>query len=73
MLPGSRTRASRVPSEGAVHLCIVGVSKRQPAAAVIEAFGSGLSHFGENYLQEALDKIAAVANPAIEWHFRHVR
>jgi pyridoxal phosphate enzyme (YggS family) len=48
---------------------IVAVSKRQPAASVVEAIAAGLSHFGENYVQEGLDKIAAVKDPAVQWHF----
>ena len=48
---------------------IVAVSKRQPAAAVIDAVAAGLTHFGENYLQEGLEKMRTVADPVIEWHF----
>jgi len=48
---------------------IVAVSKRQPAKSVAEAAAAGLAHFGENYLQEAIEKIAAVADSDIQWHF----
>lgn len=48
---------------------IVAVSKRQPAESVAEAAAAGLSHFGENYLQEAIEKIAAVSDSDIQWHF----
>lgn len=48
---------------------IVAVSKQQPASAVVAARESGLSHFGENYLQEGIEKIEAVADSGIEWHF----
>jgi pyridoxal phosphate enzyme (YggS family) len=52
---------------------LLAVSKTFPAEAVLEAIGAGQRTFGENYLQEALDKIAAVstAQPgvAVEWHF----
>jgi pyridoxal phosphate enzyme (YggS family) len=48
---------------------LVAVSKMQSADAVRAAASSGVVHFGENYLQEALEKIAAVANPALSWHF----
>ena len=46
------------------------VSKTFPADAVREAFAAGERHFGENYVQEALDKIAALADlrASIEWH-----
>jgi pyridoxal phosphate enzyme (YggS family) len=48
---------------------IVAVSKMQNADAVRSAAAAGIRHFGENYLQEALDKMAAVANPDLAWHF----
>ena len=48
---------------------IVAVSKRQPVTAIAEAAAAGLNHFGENYLQEALNKIDAVANRDLQWHF----
>jgi pyridoxal phosphate enzyme (YggS family) len=48
---------------------LLAVSKTQPAAAIREAFAAGLRDFGENYLQEALDKQAALADLALTWHF----
>jgi len=48
---------------------LVAVSKRQPATAIIEAAAAGIRHFGENYLQEALDKMREVSVSGIEWHF----
>lgn len=48
---------------------IVAVSKRQPPKSVTEAAAAGLTHFGENYLQEAIEKIAAVSDSNIHWHF----
>jgi pyridoxal phosphate enzyme (YggS family) len=57
--------AGRQP--GAVSL--LAVSKAHSAAAVRDAFIAGLHWFGENYLQEALDKQAELADLAIEWHF----
>ena len=56
---------------GAVQL--LAVSKTFGPEAVLEAVRAGQLAFGENYLQEALDKIAAVAagapDAALEWHF----
>jgi len=51
----------------AVH--ILAVSKSKPAADVREAFSVGQIMFGENYLQEALDKQAQLTDLPIEWHF----
>ncbi|HEX5538700.1 MAG TPA: YggS family pyridoxal phosphate-dependent enzyme [Methylophilaceae bacterium] len=53
--------------DGAVAL--LAVSKAQPAAAIRQAFNAGQQAFGENYLQEALDKQAELTDLAIDWHF----
>jgi len=58
-------RAGRAPD--AVRL--VAVSKTQPAAAIRAAHAAGLKAFGENYLQEALAKMADLADLKLEWHF----
>ena len=49
---------------------LLAVSKTFAAAAVREAYAAGQRQFGENYVQEALDKIAALADlrPQIGWH-----
>ena len=61
--------AGRKPST----VSLLAVSKTFGPAAVIEAAQAGQRAFGENYLQEALDKMAAVraAQPGLllEWHF----
>jgi pyridoxal phosphate enzyme (YggS family) len=52
---------------------LLAVSKMFPPEAVLEAADAGQRAFGENYLQEGVDKIAAVAKArpdlALEWHF----
>lgn len=48
---------------------LIAVSKAQPATAIREAYAAGQRIFGENYLQEALDKQAQLSDLAIEWHF----
>lgn len=62
-------RTLRNPQE----ICLLAVSKTFNAAAVIEAAEAGQRAFGENYLQEALDKIATVRatrpDLLLEWHF----
>jgi len=47
---------------------ILAVSKRHSAESVREALAAGLHAMGENYLQEALEKIP-LFGPEIEWHF----
>jgi hypothetical protein len=54
-------------SQGSVQL--LAVSKGQPPAAVLEAVSVGQRAFGENFVQEALGKIAAVARDDLSWHF----
>jgi PLP dependent protein len=48
---------------------LLAVSKTWPAPALREAFAAGQSAFGESYLQEALDKLASLADLPLEWHF----
>ena len=49
---------------------LLAVSKTFDATAVAEAHAAGQRRFGENYVQEALDKIAALSalEPRPEWH-----
>ncbi len=49
---------------------LLAVSKGQPAQAIREAYGAGLRDFGENYVQEALEKIDATADlrASVRWH-----
>ncbi len=50
-------------------LAILAVSKTRPAEDVRQAYDAGCRDFGENYLQEALDKIAALSDLPLQWHF----
>jgi PLP dependent protein len=52
---------------GAVRL--LAVSKTQPPGAIAHIYKLGQRDFGENYLQEALPKIRALADLPIQWHF----
>ena len=45
------------------------MSKTKPSAAVREAFAAGLRDFGENYLQEALEKQVELSDLPLIWHF----
>lgn len=53
--------------EGQVSL--LAVSKTRSAESLRDAYSLGLRSFGENYLQEALDKIETLRELDIEWHF----
>lgn len=50
-------------------VCLLAVSKTKPAALVRAAAGAGLRAFGENYLQEGVDKISALSDLDLVWHF----
>lgn len=59
-------RAGRDP--GSIRL--LAVSKQQPVALVRAAAAAGQTEFGENYVQEGADKVAALADlPGLVWHF----
>lgn len=47
---------------------LLAVSKTKSAEAVREAHAAGQMAFGENYIQEGVDKIAALADLSLEWH-----
>jgi pyridoxal phosphate enzyme (YggS family) len=57
--------AKRHPAD--VHL--LAVSKKQPLSKIREAATAGQRHFGENFVQEGLEKIEALAELDLTWHF----
>ena len=57
---------SRFSSED---ICVVAASKTRSADTIRSANQCGLRDFGENYLQEALDKINALTDLNLCWHF----
>ena len=57
--------AGRAPGS----VTLVGVTKTHPPEMVLAARAGGLADFGENYLQEAALKIAAVPRAGLAWHF----
>ena len=49
---------------------LIAVSKTKPAADIEQVYQAGQYEFGENYLQEAIDKITSLQHlPNIKWHF----
>ena len=52
---------------GSVHL--LAVSKTKPASDIAALFRLGQRRFGENYVQEAVDKIDSLNDLDIEWHY----
>ena len=67
---GRIARACEMAGRPVSGVTLLAVSKTQPPEAVRAAFAAGQTRFGENYVQEALDKIAALADlrPRLEWH-----
>ena len=47
----------------------VAVAKTHPPASIRQAHDAGQLDFGENYLQEALEKMHALADLPLCWHF----
>jgi len=49
---------------------LLAVSKTKPSSQVAEAYAAGQRHFGENYLQEALEKQQQLSHLSdIIWHY----
>ena len=63
--------ACKQHSKNPEQIKILAVSKTFPAPAVEEALAVGLHAFGENYVQEGVEKIAQLIahRQAVEWHF----
>lgn len=67
---GARIReAAQASQRNLQDIGLLAVSKTKPADAVREAHAAGLRDFGENYLQEALEKQAALSDLPLIWHF----
>ena len=62
---GACTAAGRDPET----VTLVAVSKTRGADEIAALADQGQRHFGENYLQEALDKMPALADRGLIWHF----
>ncbi len=48
---------------------LVVVTKGHPSETILQAVSAGIRLFGENYVEEAVEKIDALSNnPGLEWH-----
>lgn len=61
----SALKSGRNPDE----IITMAVSKTFPATAVMDAYNCGIRHFGENYMQEAIEKIESLPGISPCWHF----
>ena len=59
-------RAAQAARRDAQSVTLLAVSKTHSAARISEAHAAGQRAFGENYVQEALEKMSAL--PGLEWH-----
>ncbi|WP_395300772.1 YggS family pyridoxal phosphate-dependent enzyme [Enterobacter sp. ECC-175] len=67
-ISAAATRCGRASEE----ITLLAVSKTKPASAIAEAIAAGQRAFGENYVQEGVDKILRfreTENTDLEWHF----
>ncbi|HSM30990.1 MAG TPA: YggS family pyridoxal phosphate-dependent enzyme [Woeseiaceae bacterium] len=65
LLAESAVEAGRRPED--VHL--LAVSKKQPLEKIIAAADAGQRDFGENIVQEGIDKVTKLAERRLCWHF----
>jgi PLP dependent protein len=68
---GRIDRAVSAAGRPAASVTLLAVSKTFGAGAVAQAHAAGQTAFGENYVQEALDKMAALValRDQLQWHF----
>jgi len=60
--------AARAAGREPRDVTLLAVSKTHPAALVEQALAAGQRAFGENYVQEALEKMDGLAGQSAEWH-----
>ena len=48
---------------------LLAVSKRHSVASIRQAAKTGITDFGENFVQEAEGKMTALADLQLNWHF----
>jgi PLP dependent protein len=53
----------------AEEILLLAVSKGHQSASIRELYNQGVTAFGENYLQELLEKQKALSSLTIQWHF----
>jgi pyridoxal phosphate enzyme (YggS family) len=61
--------AAEFNQRDATSVTLLAVSKTQPASAIRIAATAGITNLGENYLQDALDKMADLHDLPLCWHF----
>ncbi|THB73947.1 MAG: YggS family pyridoxal phosphate-dependent enzyme [Desulfobacteraceae bacterium] len=63
-------RAARKAGKNPRDITLIAVSKKKDISVVREGIESGIFHLGENYIQEAVDKIGQLSHyNEVTWHF----
>lgn len=62
-------QAAEASGRDPAQISLVAVSKTRNVDELRAAHGAGIGRFGENYLQEALPKIALLSDLELDWHF----
>ena len=62
-------RAARASGREPGDVLLVAVSKTFPVEHIAQVHAAGQRAFGENYAQEAVEKITKLADISLEWHF----
>ena len=62
-------RAAQASGRRSGDVVLVAVSKTFPAEHIAQAYAAGQRVFGENFAQEAVEKITKLAGLPLEWHF----
>ncbi|MEA2059992.1 MAG: YggS family pyridoxal phosphate-dependent enzyme [Thermodesulfobacteriota bacterium] len=57
--------AGRAPED----IVLVSVSKKKSTDTIVKGIDAGIDVLGENYIQEAMDKIDTIGRDAAQWHF----
>ena len=61
--------AARAAGRAPADITLIAVSKTHPAETVRAAYAAGCRHFGENYVDEAVQKIGALRDLHATWHY----
>ena len=62
-------QTSQLAQRDAARITLLAVSKTVPASVIREAYAAGQRAFGENFVQEALDKMRDLRDLSLTWHF----
>jgi pyridoxal phosphate enzyme (YggS family) len=62
-------RAARVAGRAPESIALVAVSKTFPTGRILDAHAAGQRDFGENYVQEGVEKITQLGALPLTWHY----